>query len=447
MTMEPAALDTSELIDSARLSSFHLVLIVMVTSVFLADGINAQVIGYIAPMIAENFGIERQVLGPVFSASLAGNIVGFLLLSPLSVRVGHKRMVIFCMALFGIGEIIASQSPNVTSLIVFRFIAGIGLAGVMPSAIALTGDYFPSRRRSAAITFISAGFAIGSIIAGQVTNLVTHQASDWRLVMMYCGIFALVLIVPLLVFLPESLHYLLAKEERRPQAVKILRRLFPSVSFDGVRLVSGKSDARKVQLRQLFDEGRGALTVAFWAAVFVNLLIFVSVMNWLPTFLVDAGVPRNEAIVSTQIAAASGLISCFLIGPLMDRFGPFIVMAAFFLLGSISASVTGIAFAMQTMSVVVYPIFALWFCTSGVSPGSHALAVYLYPPALRAPGIGWALVFARFGAVIGPTIVGYLVYWGWRPGTIFYAFAGMFMIGIAAFLFMWKKTGRKVALG
>lgn len=72
-------------------------------------------------------------------------MVGYLALSPLSERFGHRRMILTSTVIFALGTLAAAWSQNVTELMALRFITGMGgLGAAAPSAIALTGEFSPS---------------------------------------------------------------------------------------------------------------------------------------------------------------------------------------------------------------------------------------------------------------------------------------------------------------
>jgi len=61
--------------------------------VVLLDGFDTAAIGYIAPSLVSEWGIERSALGPVLSAALFGLVVGSLSAGPLADRFGRKTIL------------------------------------------------------------------------------------------------------------------------------------------------------------------------------------------------------------------------------------------------------------------------------------------------------------------------------------------------------------------
>src|SRR5436305_13651477 len=117
-------------------------------------------------------------------------------------------MVIACTAAFGVATFLTITATGVPLLIAFRFLTGIGVGGAMPSAVALTGEYFPERVRSTSITLMYIGFSLGQIAAGVVAGLLLEPLG-WRAVLAFGGLFTLVLAGPFVFALPASLVFLI----------------------------------------------------------------------------------------------------------------------------------------------------------------------------------------------------------------------------------------------
>ena len=134
--------------------------------VMFLDGFDTQSISYMAPQIAKEWGLSREVLGPIFSSALTGLMVGYLFLSPLSDRFGHRRMMLVSTIAFAVTTLITAFATNVTELIVLRFVTGLFLGSAIPSAVALTGEYSPKRLRATFVLIIYCGFSLGFVAAG-----------------------------------------------------------------------------------------------------------------------------------------------------------------------------------------------------------------------------------------------------------------------------------------
>ena len=135
------AFDVPAFINSRPIGAVQYGIVVLCALVMFLDGLDTQAISYMAPMIAKEWGLSREVLGPIFSSALAGLMLGYLLLSPLSDQFGHRRLILFSTVAFGLLTLVTLIATNVTELMTLRFLTGIALGATIPSAVALTTEY------------------------------------------------------------------------------------------------------------------------------------------------------------------------------------------------------------------------------------------------------------------------------------------------------------------
>jgi AAHS family 4-hydroxybenzoate transporter-like MFS transporter len=332
-------------------------------------------------------------------------------------------------------------STNVPMLIGFRFLTGIGVGGAMPSAVALTGEFFPERMRSTSITLIYIGFSLGQIAAGVVSNLLL-DAFGWRAVLAFGGVGTLILAGVFVRALPESLEFLINRGNDNPRALRILKRVAPELAIpDSTRLTAGQQGLRKVRVGQLLEGGRALGTAFIWIGMFMNLAIYFFLQKWLTSLLVQVGLSQQVAITATTVGLAGGIVAAVIIGPLMDRIGPYIVVSGLFALSALSVIVMGQVLYAPAPLIIIAVSTLVGFCLSGGQKANNALSVYFYPTALRSTGLGWSLGIGRIGGVLGPFVAGLLLTAGWHPAELFYAAAAPMLIGAVAIALMAQFYG------
>jgi AAHS family 4-hydroxybenzoate transporter-like MFS transporter len=418
MDRATASLDVGALVDTTKIGLFNITVLVLGALILFVDGFDTLVIAFITPQLARAWDIPHSLLGPIFSSGLVGLLVGYLLVSPLSSRFGHKRTIIASVLLFGVLTALTTLALDVPFLILFRFLTGIGLGGAIPSAVALTGEYCPRSRRSTFITFMYTGYSLGQVSAGLVSAFLL-RSFGWPAVLWVGALLALALAAVLIVALPESLEYLVNRSQDRPGAIKVIHRLAPNLPVsEGTALVAEGGQA--IAVIELFRNQRAAGTLAIWIALFMNLMVLFGLQNWLPTIFVDVGLPQETAITASSIGVGGGIFAALVLGPLMDRFGPYKIMTSLFLVGALFVALIG-AVLSSSVTILVATTVAAGFCTSGLQKSANALAIYFYPTALRSTGLGWGLGIGRIGAIIGPLAVGLILELKWHPSTVFYA--------------------------
>jgi AAHS family 4-hydroxybenzoate transporter-like MFS transporter len=287
-------------------------------------------------------------------------------------------------------------------------------------------------RRSSFITFSYFGLSLGQLSGGVAASLLLEDYG-WRGVLFSGGVIALAIMPVLFLLMPESIEYLVNRGKKPQKAVKILQRAVPGARVaDDANIVAGERATQRVAITELFREGRTLGTLLIWLAIMMNLIPNYFFGNWLTTILVDTGFTSDQAIYVKMANDGAGMIVAFIAGPLMDRYGPYRVMACFFLGGAIVVAGTGITLTFGLFLPMMTMAFLVGIFTSGVSKGSNAVGVHFYPTALRPAGVGWGLGIGRIGAFLAPIIAGILLGLGWAPHFLFYLAAAPLLVGMSA---------------
>ncbi len=412
-----ATVNVQELIDSRKLSGFQVMVVSLCALIVLIDGFDTQAIGYVAPAIVRSWHVDRASLTPVFSAGLFGLMLGALAFGPIADRFGRKPVLLFCTLFFGVMSLLTLTADSVESLMVLRFITGLGLGGAMPNAIALTTEYAPRRIRATTVMIMFCGFSLGAALGGvAAASLITHFG--WKAVFLLGGV------VPCLAFgfvaalLPESIRYLVVQGGRGEKVAAILSRIDPAAAVPAnATFTVEEHKAKGFVVRQLFANGRGPFTVLIWVVFFMSLLDLYFLTTWLPTIIHDSGIPVSRAALITAMYQVGGTLGTLLLGRLFDRFSPFVMLALTYL--TASAFVLLIGTTGTSIAALVLTVFGAGFCVVGGQIGANALTANSYPTPIRSTGVGWALGIGRIGSIIGHMIGGLLLSLHWPTRQIF----------------------------
>jgi MFS transporter, AAHS family, 4-hydroxybenzoate transporter len=405
--------------------------------VMFLDGFDTQSISYMAPQIAREWGLSREVLGPIFSSALTGLMVGYLLLSPLSDRFGHRRMMLVSTVAFGVTTLITAFSTNVTELIVLRFITGLFLGSAIPSAVALTGEYSPKRLRATFVLIIYCGFSLGFVAAGALAAWMLPRYG-WRSLLWAGAIAPLTLSVLLFLFLHESLDFLVRTKAEGQRIWHILRRVDPALPEAAPKSFTTEEKESGSAVASLFTSGRTLGTVVLWIIFFLNLAEFYALQSWLPTILTNLHYPLNTVALATTLTTIGGILIAVVIGPAMDRLGPYRSLAVLYFCGVFFVALMGVALSQPEWVLMIATFFA-GCCVSGGQKSVIALSAVFYPAPIRSTGVGWALGIGRVGGIGGPLLIGLLLSWHLAPASLFYAASiPMLVAGLLVALLGWR---------
>ena len=376
--------------------------------VALMEGLDLQAPGIAAQGMMSAFTMDKLHMGWVFSAGVLGMLPGAFIGGRLADRYGRKRVLMASVALFGLFSLATAIAWDYNSLIVARFLTGVGLGASLPNLIALTSEVAGPKLRGTAVSMMYCGVPLGA--AGAALVGVNDLGIGWQLVF-YIGGFVPLLIIPLLGFyLPESQAF--------------------SKAAGGTVNVTGL----------LFKGGNAKPTLLLWVSFFFTLMITYILINWLPSLLMAQGFTKADSswiVLSMQIGAAVGTL---FLGALMDRV-PAWVMSLVIYMGILSA-LAGLYFSVSMAAMLVAGFVAGIFTTGGQSV-LYALAPLYYPAIGRATGVGTAVAIGRIGAMSGPLVVGKMLALGTGSAGIFLACAPGVVVA-AASLFVLSSLKKSV---
>jgi len=412
--------NVTRLIDEGPLTRFQIGTIVCCALVNLFDGADTQSIGVAAPFIAETLNIKIAQFGPIFSSALVGATIGAASFGPLADRLGRKSLLIVATVLIGVFTLLTALASSVPMLMIFRLAAGLGLGGATPCFIALTSEYAPARLRAALVTLMWSAFPLGGMMGGLLNSYLITQFG-WRAIFYIGGIVPLFIAVGLLVYLPESIKFLLARRSDDEAVRRIVAR-FRSPLRPQSHFVVEEERLPGTPIRHLFTEGRLPGTLLLWVPFFTGFGILTVVTLWTPSLLRLNGVAAAD---TAFVVAFNGLGAFFgqsIAGRLMQRFGILAVLLPAFLLGT--AATVGLGYGASSVALAATFIGLVGLFMGLGTAGAIALAALIYPTPIRSTGVGWGMAMGRFGQIIGPLVAGALLADGWTADRIMIFIAG-----------------------
>ena len=427
----------SSLIDQQSLKPVQTRVLLLAAAAITADGFDAQAMGFVAPAIVRELHIPLPTLGPIFAASLVGMLVGSITLGVLADRVGRRPVLIAAIFSFGVFTLATALSGSVRELIVARFLAGLGLGGVMGNAIALASEYSPARRRATILMALSCGFTGGAIAGGVLSAaLVPHHG--WRLLFLVGGLIPIIVALVMILTLPESLVFAATYKRWTRRSLATLSSIAPGI--EPVRL-RGSAVSQRTTVGELFAAERARPTLILWLVSFAVMLDLFFLSNWLPTLASVMGLSAKSSVILGTLVQLGGVVGALAMGPLIDRHGYRWVMTASFVLGSVAVAALGMADL--RFGGLAALTFLAGFGVAGALPAVNTFAAALYPTRLRAGGVGWSLGVGRAGAIAGPLVAGKLLGLGWPESFLFLAAA--IPAGLSGLLIAWLNPDRRIA--
>lgn len=385
-------------------SGFQWVIFALCFFIVLLDGFDTSAIGYIAPSLITEWGVAKPDLAPVLSAALFGLAGGAMGSGPLADRFGRKAVLVGSVLVFAIACLASGYSHDIQTLTALRFVTGLGLGAAMPNAVTLMSEYCPDSRRAMLTNAMFCGFPLGAAFGGFLAAwMIPHFG--WRSVLHLGGLAPLVLAVLLLLLLPESVRYMVAKGYAADRIRKPLARIAGHavqnvqrfVMTENKAAVEGKS-GMGVVLSSQYRVG----SVMLWIAYFMGLVIFYALMNWMPVLFKEGGLDPKTATLVAALFPLGGVGAVFF-GWLMDRFNANRIIAIGYALTAVS--IWWIGQEAGSLGWLVVSVFVAGTIMNTAQSSMPALAAAFYPTSGRATGVAWMLGIGRFGGIAGSFLV------------------------------------------
>jgi AAHS family 4-hydroxybenzoate transporter-like MFS transporter len=437
--------DVRVFLDEHPFSSFQWLVFALCFVVVLLDGFDTAAIGFVAPSLLKEWDVEKSALGPVLSAALFGLAAGALVAGPLADHLGRKFMLVAAVLVFGIACFGSAFSAGLGQLTVLRFVTGLGLGAAMPNAVTLMSEFCPQRLRATMTNTMFCGFPLGAASGGFLAAWMIPNWG-WRSVLQLGGAAPLLLTVLLLVLLPESVRYMVARGYPAERIRRVLNRISrsaaaaPSFCIVEPEHTTSANSGIGVVLSPVLRVGSAML----WVAYFMGLVIFYALINWMPILFRDAGLEPQKATLIAALFPLGG-IGAILFGWLMDRFNPNRIIAVGYSLTAVLIFAIGqVAGNVGMLVVVVFLAGALMNTAQSSMP---ALAAAFYPTKGRATGIAWMLGIGRFGGIAGSFLVAELTARQLAFSQIFAVVAVPGLIAAVALLIKHAAAPRNAAEG
>ncbi|ELF0422005.1 aromatic acid/H+ symport family MFS transporter [Salmonella enterica] len=390
--------DLQALIDAAPVGKMQWRVIICCFLVVMLDGFDTAAIGFIAPDIRTHWQLSASELAPLFGAGLLGLTAGALLCGPLADRFGRKRVIELCVALFGALSLLSAFSPDIETLVLLRFLTGLGLGGAMPNTITMTSEYLPARRRGALVPLIG-----------------------WHGILALGGILPLMLFFGLLFALPESPRWQVRRQLPQAVVARTVSAITGERYHDTQFFLHETAAIAKGSIRQLFAGRQLVITLMLWVVFFMSLLIIYLLSSWMPTLLNHRGIDLQQASWVTAAFQVGGTLGALLLGVLMDRLNPFRVLAVSYALGAVCIVMIGLS--ENGLWLMALAIFGTGIGISGSQVGLNALTATLYPTQSRATGVSWSNAIGRCGAIVGSLSGGMMMALNFSFDTLFFVIA------------------------
>ena len=400
-------INVDELIGRQRFGRFALRVVVVALLALVVEGYDVLVMSFAAPSLMNTWHLPRGAFGPVLSAALFGIVFGSPLFGWLGDRIGRKKCIVISSAAYGVFSLLCLLAPNLTVLVMLRFLTGLGLGGVLPNSIATAVELSPLKLRPTIASFIGGGISLGGIVPGLIAARLGGP-DTWKVLLLVGGVAPFLIAALVAVGLPESVSFLVQRGADRRRIARLVREIDPSAPVTETTrfTVNAAPEDRNAGFKELFAGPLAVATPALWLMYAASLLTLFMLSNWIPLLLGASGFSPAMAANANVLFQVGGLVGLVAAGLLLNRLGVKFV-TVMFALTLLAISFT--ALAPLGRGPLLAAIAGCGFFVIGTQCVLNGTAGVIYPTAIRARGAGMGLGVGRIGSVIGPLVAGAMV--------------------------------------
>ncbi|MBB5938698.1 MFS transporter [Streptomyces zagrosensis] len=391
------------------------------------DGMDVTMYGAVMPHLLDDtgLGLTSSTAGTIGSWTTFGMLIGALVTGNLTDWLGRRPLLIGSVALFSLGSALCAVAETATLFGAGRFVAGLGLGGLMPLCLAMILEFAPPGRAALTTGLLMTSYHAGGMVATAL-GMTVAPAWGWRWVF-WAGVLPALIATPLLLkLLPESPGVLHAWG-KQSQAAQVAGR-YGLPAPGAAQTPAGGAQGRWSTVLALFRPEVRWATPLLWLASFSGLLLVYGVSTWLPQLMRAAGYGLTSSVSFLLVINAGGIVGMLIAGRAADRFGAVRISALWFVLTAAGALLLKADLPMAVMYAVV-AVTGVWLFSAQVMV--YAATGAVYQGSERAAGLGWVTGVGRTGAVFGPWLGGALAAHG-NESWGFPAFAAAGLLGAVA---------------
>lgn len=370
------------------------------------EGFDLVVLGVVLPSLLRDpdWGLTPGTASLISVVGLLGVMVGALSVGPLADLVGRRRAMLLTVVSFSALTLLCAVASGPVVFGLLRFLAGLGLGGVLPVALAMVNEFGRAGRGGSATTTLMTGYHVGAVLTS-LLGIWVIPSLGWRAMFVAGALPALVLVPLIAARLPES----------------------PDGPGRDATPAAGRSSRNPAA--ELVRGGYLRSSIAFWVTSFMGLLLVYGLNTWLPEIMRAAGYELGAALALLLVLNVGAVLGLLVAGRVADRIGIRTTTIGWFCAAALFLALLSV----RLPGVGVYVGVLL----AGVFVFSSQVLVYAwvsrhYPAPVRASALGAASGVGRLGAISGPLLGGALLGAGIAYPWGFYVFAAVALLGAVA---------------
>jgi len=432
--------DVEDVLRRGGFTSFHRRAVAVTGFAWTFVAMEILLVGFTVPVFTSIWGLSGSFAGWIAASALGGSLVGSVVLGRLSDQIGRRRIFLGSILWYAIFTAVTALAWGPGALSAFRFLAGIGLGGMLVVDPSMLAEYLPPQKRGRFLVFLDFFWPVGLLLATGLSWIFLVQVGGdwgWRWLFLAASFPAFLAFVARL-SLPESPYYLV-KQGRLDEAAEVLQE----ITGQEVRAEELEApEETRTSVRELISarlRSTSGLIVLVWIALNIS---YYGLFLWLPFVLQGEQKFSVNVYLLLTLSALSQFPGYAASIWLVEKIGRKPTLALFLALGGVSALTFALA---DTAPVYIAALFFVGFFNLGAWGAVYPYTSELFPTRLRSSAFGMVEGFGKGAAIGGPYLFGALI--DWTGGTVWSLIfiATVMAFGAVVVLFGRETRGTKLA--
>jgi putative MFS transporter len=398
--------DVEEVLRVGGFTRFHRRAVAITGFAWTFVAMEILLVGFTVPVFIVLWGLSGSLAGWITASALAGSLVGSVTLGRLADSIGRRRIFVGAILWYAAFTALTALAWGPWSLSIFRFLAGIGLGGLLVVDPSMLSEYLPPQKRGRFLVFLDLFWPVGLLLAAGLSWLFLEQVGgdwSWRYLFLAASLPAFLAFFAR-VSLPESPYFLAHRGRRREAAAVLTEITGRPVDADTVDAApeprGGLWELVSVGLRRT-----SAMIVLVWIALNIS---YYGLFLWLPFVLQDEQEFTIDVYLLLTLSALSQFPGYAAAIWLVERIGRRPTLALFLALGGVSVLTFALA---DSTAVYVAALFFVGFFNLGAWGAVYPYTSELFPTRLRGSAFGMVEGVGKGAAIGGPYLFGALIDW------------------------------------
>ncbi len=387
------------------IGKFHYTLLWVIGLGWMFDAMDTGLISFILTTMADEWQMSAAEKGWVVSITFVGMAIGAVFAGGLADRIGRRTVFAMTLLIYSLATALCAFVPNLTWLLLFRFIVGLGLGGQLPVAVTLVSEYIPAHVRGRFIVLLESFWGLGWLVAALMSYFVIPNYG-WHIAFLLGGLPALYVFM-ILKKVPESVPYLINRG-RIAEAHALVQKLERQCGVEVIEQIEVKAvaDKQSVSFRQLWSGPLARRSLMLWLIWFGIVYSYYGIFTWLPSLLVKQGYSIVQSFEYVLIMILAQLPGYVVAAWLVEKLGRKPTLAGFIALCAMAAYFFGQA---NSVNMIMFWGCLMSFFNLGAWGVLYTYTPEQYPTNIRAFGSGWASAIGRMGGIVAPLVVTHMM--------------------------------------